>query len=487
MQKKILRRIILLFLLAGIVFACMDEDSWFRKKDSLPPEVAEAQAWYMSHADGLQLKALGNDELILLTPDWKKSFSSGNDSCKVVEINLISENNTGFASPECSKKFEEKEDMSYLASNIRLIVRTDKGTGETDGFIMIACPDLSYAEKNKSHSLENISYLERDKDFSGLVLYYDMEGNFVNGWQYVDGIAYVFHPAEKKNPGEPELRYMSCFSIYQTVYTYTDAYVYNEYQYTLVSSSQVYVGSFCYETGGGGYGGGGGSSGGGGGGSTTNSTPASYAPKASKIFRNSNMTKENWEKLERMINKIIENCMGNALYSGLTNYLNGKTLTFQYNTGSGSSFQFDGSTAGISLGMDASSNNLFHEMWHAYQAYQETWASYYNSTMNTEIEARYAQYLYIRSLNEYVPGSKWAKMYTDNPINKSIGDLEIYVDKYGKLQPGASSELLETYILNNPVAILKNSDNYNNTIYDYQRTGIQNFNNLKNLTVNCNF
>ena len=43
------------------------------------------------------------------------------------------------------------------------------------------------------------------------------------------------------------------------------------------------------------------------------------------------------------------------------------------------------------------SNLLFHEMWHAYQAYQETPSSYVNSLLNLDIEAHYAQYIYIYS------------------------------------------------------------------------------------------
>jgi hypothetical protein len=45
--------------------------------------------------------------------------------------------------------------------------------------------------------------------------------------------------------------------------------------------------------------------------------------------------------------------------------------------------------------------------------------------------------------------------------------------------------MLETYIMNNPVAILKSSKEYGNFIYNYQKTGLENFNNLEILSKNC--
>jgi hypothetical protein len=158
----------------------MDEGGLFREKDSLPPEVAKAKAWYGSHAESLQLKALSSEKIMLLEPDWKKTFSNWDDSCSVVEIDLISEDGAHFVSSECSERFEETKDRKYLASNTRLVVRTDKRTGKMDGFIMVAYPDLSYVEKNSDLALKNISYLKRDKDFSGYIYYYDMSGAFVN-------------------------------------------------------------------------------------------------------------------------------------------------------------------------------------------------------------------------------------------------------------------------------------------------------------------
>jgi hypothetical protein len=67
-------------------------------------------------------------------------------------------------------KYEETKNPLYLQSEPRLIVRQNKKTGETDGFIMEITPDVNYLEKHKNKALEKMKYLNRDKKFTGCVL-----------------------------------------------------------------------------------------------------------------------------------------------------------------------------------------------------------------------------------------------------------------------------------------------------------------------------
>jgi hypothetical protein len=93
----------------------MDEEGLFSDKNKLSPEIFEAKAWFESHADGLQLqlKAVSSDEITLLTPDWKKSFSYSDENCKVVEINLISENDAHFSSTEYDNAYNRMKAQGY--------------------------------------------------------------------------------------------------------------------------------------------------------------------------------------------------------------------------------------------------------------------------------------------------------------------------------------------------------------------------------------
>lgn len=49
--------------------------------------------------------------------------------------------------------------------------------------------------------------------------------------------------------------------------------------------------------------------------------PQPIAPKAKTIFRNSSMIDENWKVIEKMLDKIMQNCMGKGLYNGLVDVL----------------------------------------------------------------------------------------------------------------------------------------------------------------------
>lgn len=227
-------------------------------------------------------------------------------------------------------------------------------------------------------------------------------------------------------------------------------------------------------------GGGGSSSGGSSGGS---SMPV--APKA--IFRNSGMTEANWNTVERMLDKIIADCMGQALYNGLKNSLNGKSLIIKFTNKDYAAFVPDGDNSGINLGMKVvESNAFFHEMWHAYQAYHENESTYMNSLINQEIEAHYAQYLYLRKLPEY-RGSKWENYYDKDSRMGAIADLSDYINEKGNLYSGINVDVFNFHILS-VASIFETTEGYDDPSfykYDDTRSGLSNFSNLRTLTKDC--
>ncbi len=202
---------------------------------------------------------------------------------------------------------------------------------------------------------------------------------------------------------------------------------------------------------------------------------------AKKIFRNSKMTDVNWKKIDDLLKKILKDCLGEALYNALINNLNGKSLVIQF--GNESSFDYTNGTITLDM-MAAESNRLFHEMWHAYQAYNETQTSFSSSLMNQEFEAWYAQYLYISKLPEYKEGSTWYRWYNDSKIGIAVQNLKRFVNTKGYLLQG---ELNLYSYLNNVMMPIFNRSGYSQSSYpfDYNRSGAENFNNFKKLSINC--
>lgn len=235
----------------------------------------------------------------------------------------------------------------------------------------------------------------------------------------------------------------------------------------------------------------GGSGGGGNSGSSSpggdnndNTSDSGVAPKAQAIFRNSNMTEQNWNVIENMLEKIIENCMGQNLYNGLVEKLNGSTLSIQFVNTDYSSFHFVNGTSGIKLSsQNVESNHLIHEMFHAFQAYQETESSYVNAQMNLEIEAHYAQYIYLKNLPEF-PGSDWSSNYAMDERHKQIAILELYILPNGQLHSYMTEDDLDKRMAE-VVDTFRTYSEYSALVYNTDRKGENNFKNLKTLTINC--
>ena len=192
MKKKTLVQLFLLLFLAGIVYACKKDDNELPPPpDGLPPAVSEAKTWFDNQAkDGtIPWNPPGGGKSFTLTPDWKTASSTEDSNYKVTEVRVNGVTQFFIVSSECSAKYQETGDKRYLAWDIRFVVRTNKKTQIKDGLTMVTYPDLSYLEAHLDQPFKDVSYLKCPPDFSGSIMFFNMNGEFVNGWKYVDGTA----------------------------------------------------------------------------------------------------------------------------------------------------------------------------------------------------------------------------------------------------------------------------------------------------------
>ena len=238
MKKTIFKQVFLLFLLAGIIYACL-EDDFFSSRTSVPPEVSAAQKWFNSQVPNGWVpwtSAHDENELNAYKPDWKTAFSNEDDEFRTVEVHLVGEEMMFFVLPDCARKYEETEDPVYmdLSMDTRLVIRTNKETKETDAFIMIISADVDYVERNREipFPVRKLTYLNRDPEFSGLISYHNIEGGFINAWTFKNR---EINPIYPDNEQDLELRsdwYICdeycwikrhCFPVYSNGdYMYTD-------------------------------------------------------------------------------------------------------------------------------------------------------------------------------------------------------------------------------------------------------------------------
>lgn len=228
---------------------------------------------------------------------------------------------------------------------------------------------------------------------------------------------------------------------------------------------------------------------GGGGGGTDPGNPnpgggnSSTAPNASKIYRNPNLTVTNWQNLERMTNEIRKDCMGSLLYSGLDNFLNGKALNLDVVMDRPSIAGFDPVGGSITLNSYVS-HTLFHETLHGYQAYGETLSSWGGATLNMEVEAWVAEYMYAVKQPEYQPGDPYYEYMEDSEVGTATKKICENLSSDGRLNGNCT----ESEFRNKTRALanaLHKRPAYAGLQFDSNRSIQENLKNLQRLAKDC--
>jgi len=191
-----------LSLLAMLLIQCQDFETG---PNNLEEEdffsIEQAKVWYeWNYPDELELKSgeIENAQ-VLLRKDWKKSIAQHNEKYDVVETELLAEGTLGFALPDSYEKWLLTEDDSWIEPVKRLVIMKSKADGKIFAFVMIVAGDTEYIE-TKQDKLKDNFYLKKQNDFSGIVLFYEIDGTYNSGWQYKSGtLTGKIVPAESTN------------------------------------------------------------------------------------------------------------------------------------------------------------------------------------------------------------------------------------------------------------------------------------------------
>lgn len=172
-----------------LLFACRDE---LNEMDFSSMSIEEARTWFEVNYNPIMImdadvSARKGQKPIALQNDWKHAFRSSNNKVEVVEVALRAQGRFGFASKSSMEKWRATKKRGYTNSLSRLVVIKDKKSGKIRCYIMTMMGDTGYLEKKKFQLWSN-TYLKKDKDYSGLIFFHTVWGNFVNGWQMKDGI-----------------------------------------------------------------------------------------------------------------------------------------------------------------------------------------------------------------------------------------------------------------------------------------------------------
>ena len=122
---------------------------------------------------------------------------------------------------------------------------------------------------------------------------------------------------------------------------------------------------------------------------------------------------------------------------------------------------------------------MLHELMHAYQYLSRMPEFFTNSLLNQEIEAHYAQFLYLKNGN---------KSKHQNFIGSKRGKTALVIYDYiKKLENNNSiSENLNTFIDFNVTSVFREVDSYQNYPFIDEQGYYSTLYNVINLTQNCN-
>ena len=218
---------------------------------------------------------------------------------------------------------------------------------------------------------------------------------------------------------------------------------------------------------------GGGGNGGTGGGSSSAS--------ASDIFSNDDFNDVSWNMVDYLLEDILNDCMGEALFNGIKEKLNGDKIKIRFIEDDGSSYNLENRTLSVSVNQ-LESHVLFHEMFHLYQTLSEAQFTFEIYLMNREIECHYAQYLF-RKKQSPLWNVETNFLYVTDERHGTCPLINRFIDDYGMIRNESLRDCFESLLVVNVVQAFRANGNEN---YPFKDESLeQTFGIVKELTNNC--
>ena len=493
-----------LTLLAVVLSACQSDLYEIEEVETLDFGIVDARNWFEANAhllrpnEVLTRNATGEEEVVTLNPvfNWNLAELSRDPNWEVVELPWEYEGiERIFALWEV---WQHAYANNFVPDNVtRLVLVENRQTGVRFGFKMRIAPTLDFL-LNHGESLHSNTYLHRDSRLSGIVMFYTLDGEFMNGWRISNGEIVAALVAKRKTSIEMNTPRTRCCcgwwnsdpnnnEVLDQLVIVADRPEGGSSGWTGVWNwGNVFEVEPGEEVPFPGWGSGAGSAA---------RTAAECAPNASQMFTNATMSCDEWGQLEQMIVELKQNCMGKALFNELSpTPVRPIDIVFQESTVS----TFNKPGHSMTLSRTGGTAHLFHELFHAVQH-----AAGGYGQLNREIEAFLAEYLFARTQPWFREGNKRYHFFTINPLGASIAGLAHFIDASGNRLSRFSQTDIDNHIRHNErvgnVSILgpyelfrasRRADGVTPTNYAIMHfsttaKGDQNFRTLQRISINC--
>lgn len=158
-----------------------------RKNKNEELTIATAKEWYQNHYAPVVTTRSSIMSSIdrMMKPYWEKAKESNRKRYEVVEIPIKTKGGHLILDAETSNHWSPGTSSGFIRNTAKIVIEKDKQTGRTRSFVMIFVGSYNYLQK--THTMGKNSYLYRQPDFEGSVLFYEVNGVFINGWHYEKG------------------------------------------------------------------------------------------------------------------------------------------------------------------------------------------------------------------------------------------------------------------------------------------------------------
>lgn len=186
-------RILACISVLGVLFACTDyvlqdgESPTVKRSKHQNEEltISAAKQWFESNFKPVVATRAADGYERLNKPYWDKAKEANRRRYEVVETPVLTRGTHIVIDSETATHWQPDMKSDFIRNTTRMVVLRDTKTGKTRSFIMTFVGTYDYLKKTRT--IGKNSYLYREPDFSGAVLFHDLDGAFINGWRYSDG------------------------------------------------------------------------------------------------------------------------------------------------------------------------------------------------------------------------------------------------------------------------------------------------------------
>ncbi len=182
-------------LILSILLSCSREEIFSNSEDSYGnnTELTKqmAKEWYTNnYVPVVKLKTVSTkdkEKSFLVMPSWNHAKEWKNSTCEVVEVTLKPNVSTFILNTNTLEEINLDVDAKKIKNIARMIFLKNKKNGKIKAFNMFIIASYKYMMDEKAQLSHN-NYLYRESNFDGSILFYELNGSLINGWQYENGI-----------------------------------------------------------------------------------------------------------------------------------------------------------------------------------------------------------------------------------------------------------------------------------------------------------